>query len=195
MTHFWCLVSVFLIVYFLNLLFSPVCLRMRSVVLLSLLFFLALSDGANRQNNKRYAEFKKKHILPTDFQTDVKAAWVDHLRNNHLCGRTEVQSFIKDTEENIKQICNGAGKNTTDNYYKSTNLFQVYNIESKNISTDASEWECIIEKCRTAKFYIIVDCQNKLPVHYHDQHIERNKSAYPCYYTAWFNFITVGVKD
>lgn len=183
MTHFWCLVSVFLIVYFLNLLFSPVCLRMRSAVLLSLLFFLALSDGANRQNNNRYAEFKKKHILPTDFQTDNEAAWVDHLVNNRLCGRTEVQSFIKDTEENIKQICNDAGEQTKDNYTKSTNLFQVFKIESRNETSNMS-WNCIIDKCRTAKYNVIVQCEDKLPVHYHDQHIERNKSAYPCYYTA-----------
>lgn len=176
--NFWCLVSVFLIVYFLNLLFSPVCLRMRSTVLLSLLFLLALSDGANR--NYRYAEFKKKHILPTDFQTSEEAWW-NHLVNNCLCGRTEVQSFIKDTEENIIKICNGAGKKTKDNYTKSTNLFQVFKIESRNETSNMS-WNCIIEKCHTAKYNVIVQCEDNLPVHYHEQHNEMKKNI--CYHTA-----------
>ncbi len=182
MTHFWCLVSVFLIVYFLNLLFSPVCLRMRSAVLLSLLVFLALSDGANRQNNNRYDEFKKKHILPTGFQTNEEAAWWNHLVDNCLCGRTKEQSFIEDTEANIEKICNGAGKKTKDNYFKSTNLFQVYKIASRNETyvTNMS-WNCIIEKCHVAKYYVIVQCEDKLPVHYHDQHIEKNKRPYICY--------------
>ncbi len=180
MTHFWCLVSVFLIVYFLNLLFSPVCLRMRSAVLLSLFFCLALSDGANRQNNNRYDEFKKKHILPNDFQTNDTDAWWNHLVDNGLCGRTKEQSFIKDTEENIIKICNGAGKKTKDNYTKSTNLFQVYKIESRNETLNMS-WNCIIEKCHAAKYYVIVQCEDKLPVHYHDQHIEKRKRPYNCY--------------
>uniref|UniRef100_A0A672KFD1 Ribonuclease A-domain domain-containing protein n=1 Tax=Sinocyclocheilus grahami TaxID=75366 RepID=A0A672KFD1_SINGR len=139
---------------------------MRSVALLSLLFILALSDGADRQKNDRYAEFKKKHILPTDFQTDNKIAWVEHLVNNDLCGRTSVQSFIKDSEENIKLICNGSGTKTRDNYIKSTNLFQVYNITSEKSTSQMLEWECKVN-CSTAKYHVIVECQNNLPVHYH----------------------------
>lgn len=154
---------------------------MRSAVLLSLLFFLALSDGVNVQNNDRYAEFKKKHILPTDFQTKDEAAWCNHLVDNCLCGRVKEQSFIKDTEENIIKICKGAGKKTNDNYTKSTNLFQVYNIESRN-ETSQMSWKCIIDKCRTAKYYVIVQCEDKLPVHYHDHHIEKNKRPDICYY-------------
>ncbi len=161
----------------------PVCLRMRFAVLLSLLVFLALSDGANRQNNNRYDEFKKKHILPTDFQTNDTDAWRNHLVDNCLCGRTRQQSFIEDTEENIKQICNGAGTIIKDNYTKSTNLFQVYKIESRNETLNMS-WNCIIEKCHAAKYYVIVQCEDRLPVHYHDQHIEKNKRPYICYYTA-----------
>ncbi|KAI2663076.1 Angiogenin [Labeo rohita] len=136
---------------------------MRSAVFLSLLFILALSVESERQSNDRYAEFKKKHILPADFQTDNETVWVNYLVNNSLCGRTETQSFIKDTEENIKQICNGASEKTNDNYDRSTKLFHVYMIESKNNTTDALEWECIIEKCSQVNTSITVKCENNLP--------------------------------
>lgn len=167
---------------------------MRSEALLSLFFILALSDGADRQQNERYAEFKKKHILPANFQTDNEAAWVKHLENNDLCGRTPVQSFIKDSEENIKRICNDLGTETKDGYNKSTNYFQVYNIKSENRTSQMLEWVCNVS-CTTAEYHVIVECDNeKLPVHYHAQHIEKNKKPRPCYYTAWFDFITVGVN-
>lgn len=150
--------------------------RMRSEALLSLLFILALSDGAD--HNDRYDEFKRKHILPTGFQTDNETVWVDYLVRNDLCGRTPVQSFIKDSEENVTQICSGAGTKTKHNYIKSTNLFQVYMIKSKK---NMSEWKCI-EKCHTAKYSVIFECENNLPVHYHDQHIEKDKNPYLCCY-------------
>ncbi|XDV19335.1 hypothetical protein PO909_024822 [Leuciscus waleckii] len=80
------------------------------------------------------------------------------------------------------QICNGAGQNIEKNYYKSTELFQLYMIESKNITKETLEWECIIVKCRTARYYVIVECVEHLPVHYHGQRIEKGKTPYPCYY-------------
>uniref|UniRef100_A0A8C1PL88 Uncharacterized protein n=1 Tax=Cyprinus carpio TaxID=7962 RepID=A0A8C1PL88_CYPCA len=103
--------------------------------------------------------------------------------DNDLCGRTPVQSFIKDSEENIKRICNDLGTETKDGYNKSTNYFQVYNIKSENRTSQMLEWVCNVS-CTTAKYYVIVECQNKLPVHYHAHHIEKNKKPRPCYYTA-----------
>lgn len=156
-------------------------LRMRSA-LLSLLFILALSDGADHQNNDRYAEFKRKHILPAGFQTDSETAWVKHLEDNTLCERTPVQSFIDDTIDKVTQICNGTGQKIEKNYYKSTELFQLYMIKSKNTTKETLDWKCIIEKCRTARYYVIVECEEKLPVHYDNQRIEKGKKEYPCYY-------------
>ncbi len=76
---------------------------MRSAVLLSLLVFLALSDGANRQNNNRYDEFKKKHILPTGFQTNEEAAWWNHLVDNCLCVELKNSPSLRTLKQVLKK--------------------------------------------------------------------------------------------
>uniref|UniRef100_A0A8C0Y0Z0 Uncharacterized protein n=1 Tax=Cyprinus carpio carpio TaxID=630221 RepID=A0A8C0Y0Z0_CYPCA len=124
---------------------------MRSATLLSLLFILALSDGADCQD---FEEFKRKHILPTKFLTkkvDLDV-WVKYLLKNKLCGRTEMQSFIKSNEENIKKICNGSGS-VSGNYTKSKDLFEVYLVKSSK----GIQPKCIITKCTLGNYYVIND--------------------------------------
>lgn len=65
--------------------------RMRSEAL-SLLFILALSDGAD--HNDRYNELKRRHILPLNFDTGSGNYWVNHLVNNNLCDVGSLSSFI-----------------------------------------------------------------------------------------------------
>ncbi|KAF4114315.1 hypothetical protein G5714_004538 [Onychostoma macrolepis] len=146
---------------------------MRSAAPLLLLFILALSDAAECQS---FPEFKRKHILPTQFKTKDIRAWRKHLLKNKLCERTETQSFIKSSEENIKQICNGSGEKKN-NYTKSTDLFEVYIVKSSK----GIEPKCIVENCTSGKYNVIVKCEMYLPVHYHGQYIDMNTSPQPCF--------------
>lgn len=147
---------------------------MRSAALLSLLFILALSDGADCQD---FEEFKRKHILPTSFRTKKGdlGVWGKYLLKNKLCGRIEMQSFIKSSEENIKQICNGSGS-VSGNYTKSKDLFEVYLVKS----SEGINPKCIVTSCTLGNYYVIVKCENKKPVHYESQEIEQNTYPQPC---------------
>uniref|UniRef100_A0A672KDS4 Ribonuclease A-domain domain-containing protein n=1 Tax=Sinocyclocheilus grahami TaxID=75366 RepID=A0A672KDS4_SINGR len=146
--------------------------------LLSLLFILALSDGADCQNFK---EFKRRHILSTTFKTKNEADWVKYLLGNELCGRTKMQSFIKSSEAKIEQICNGSGS-VSGSYTKSTDVFEVYLVKS----SEGIHPKCIINNCSSGKYNVIVKCENNLPVHYERQDIEQNTRPQPCFQRALF---------
>lgn len=145
---------------------------MRSAALLSLLIILALRDGVDCQSFK---DFRQKHILSTIFKTKNIADWRKYLWDNNLCERTEVQFFIKSSENNIEQICKGSGIDIG-NYTESTDFFQVYIVES----TEGIK-ECNINNCTSGTYNVIVKCNKKLPVHYHGQRIKENTGPQPCF--------------
>lgn len=101
--------------------------------------------------------------------------WGKYLLKNKLCGRIEMQSFIKSSEENIKQICNGSGS-VSGNYTKSKDLFEVYLVKS----SEGINPKCIVTSCTLGNYYVIVKCENKKPVHYESQEIEQNTYPQPC---------------
>ncbi|KAA0703614.1 hypothetical protein E1301_Tti015540 [Triplophysa tibetana] len=137
---------------------------MRSATLLSLLIVLAFSDGADCQNFKT---FKEKHIIPANLKTKIKNDWNTYLVKKNLCGREPQQSFIKGTEDDIKQICNGSGKNDG-NYTKSNTFFEVYCVESsKEIKKNKEKkGRCNITGCTSGTYHVTVKCEKNLPVHY-----------------------------
>ncbi len=148
---------------------------MRSAALLSLLIILALRDGVDCQSFK---DFQQKHILPNNFKTKNAADWMKYLWDNNLCERTEVQSFIKSSENNIEQICKGSGIDIG-NYTESTNFFQVYIVKSTREIN-----ECTINSCTSGTYNVFVKCEKQLPVHYHVQSIKENTRPQPCFQRA-----------
>lgn len=156
------------------LLFSPVCLRMRSVALL-LVFILALSDAADCQS---FTEFQKKHILPIQFNTKDILAWRKHLLKNKLCERTETQSFIKSRQENIKQICTGSGEKKKRTIPKVQISLKCTLLKALREQNHSLSLETVLQ---ANIMYIIVKCEKNLPVHYHGQHIDMNTSPQPCF--------------
>lgn len=155
---------------FLNLLFSPLFLRMRSEALLSLLFILALSDGAlTVRDRSKFDQFMRKHALLTQINTSDRRAWLSYMLYNKLCDRSHRYSFIQDSEENITEICNKLGRYTTGNLFISTRRFRVYMVDC--VRTGGQR---VIEGCTTGLYHVTVGCQfffqtQILPVHYEGQ--------------------------
>uniref|UniRef100_A0A8C1WDD9 Uncharacterized protein n=1 Tax=Cyprinus carpio TaxID=7962 RepID=A0A8C1WDD9_CYPCA len=128
-------------------------------------------------NCQSFKEFMRKHILPTSFKTNKGdlGVWGKYLLKNKLCGKIEKQSFIKSSEKNIKQICNGSGS-VSGNYTKSKDLFEVYRVKS----SEGIKPKCIVTSCTSGKYNVFVKCENKEPVHYGHQEIEQNTYPQPC---------------
>ncbi|XDV19336.1 hypothetical protein PO909_024823 [Leuciscus waleckii] len=146
---------------------------MRSEALLSLLFILALSDRADCQN--QYDRFKRRHILPNKFNTRNMNPWVNHLMNNNLCGQT-MSSFVPSNQENnIIEICRGAGIRQQGNLFISIRHFPVYIVTSHR-----EQQMCVINECTVGDYIVIVACDGDLPAHYHGQEDEIGQIVH-CY--------------
>lgn len=140
---------------------------MRSAALLSLLFILTLSDGAVGQETP-YARFKKRHILPIRFNINDLP---NYLWQNKLCiheYKTTEISLIRENENDVIEICSGAGEPMGGNYYRSRLHLHLYSVTSYPSSSDN---QCIIYKCTEGKYLVTVACNNATgePVHYETQ--------------------------
>lgn len=93
-----------------------------------------------------------------------------YLEKYHLCGRTEVQSFIEDGEGQVQQICGSTGRRVKGATGKKGNLcisksiMTVYNV--KSVKNPA----CKVNSAELRKHKVVVACNKVqkrcLPVHY-----------------------------
>jgi len=145
---------------------------MRSAVLLVLLVSLMFTDARSpcerSSNNNAYNQFRYKHILSYDFDTDSQDAWAKYLLEKGLCGRRPIQSFLRKNNVNsIINICNGKGIRDRDNLCTSKDKFTVYTVQSKEYGNQCRVFLEAIER------YVVVACDvidnQCLPVHYETQ--------------------------
>ncbi|MEQ2213883.1 hypothetical protein XENOCAPTIV_022702 [Xenoophorus captivus] len=141
----------------------PVCL------LVCLLLVQVVAPETTEESEKRFREFVRQHIIeamePNDCTTVManrsitkKVRTKDRTKTNETKGPKKTNTFIIANENEVKAICHGQ---TGPKKIRSANKF---NITVCNL-TDEGRYE------GTKKYYqiIVVECENNLPVHFHDQ--------------------------
>ncbi|MEQ2226641.1 hypothetical protein ILYODFUR_029335, partial [Ilyodon furcidens] len=85
-----------------------------------------------RSNNQNaYKNFERNHILPSNFQTDLRSAWQRHVKELGRC-RVATQTFISQSNAHlVVSICNGKGWNQQGNLCTSNSKIPVFLVKVK----------------------------------------------------------------
>ncbi|CAG5929487.1 unnamed protein product, partial [Menidia menidia] len=114
--------------------------QMNVAILITVMSTLALAlilDGAGAYNcrpcqrnydNNAYNNFVRKHILQESFDRRSKSEWEGYIDRRGLCDRP-YQTFIRSQDKrSVERICNGGGRQRSNNLCTSTSSIRVYDI-------------------------------------------------------------------
>ncbi|KAM9717383.1 uncharacterized protein ACNS7B_021053 [Menidia menidia] len=148
---------------------------MNVAILITVMSTLALAlilDGAGAYNsdpcqrnydNNAYNNFVRKHILQESFDRRSKSEWEGYIDRRGLCDRP-YQTFIRSQDKRrVERICNGGGRQRSNNLCTSTTSIRVYDISVRPN-------DCKVTNIQTNRRYPVVACDNVAnqcrPVHY-----------------------------
>ncbi|KAF4115061.1 hypothetical protein G5714_002550 [Onychostoma macrolepis] len=136
-----------------------------SVIVLLLLSVSSFTHGQSAYIRARYQKFLNQHLAPfvnREMCTDV-------IRNRNIVSETggckPVNTFIQANENQITAVC-GRNNRLNNNLFQNNQQFSVVTCNLRS-----GQWpNCVYDTGRLSTRYIVLACEQGLPVHYEIVH-------------------------
>lgn len=140
-----------------------------TVIVLLLLSVSSFTHGQPEHIRARYQKFLNQHLAPfvnREMCTDV-------IRNRNIVSETggckPVNTFIQANENQITAVC-GRNNRLNNNLFQNNQRFSLV-----TCSLRSGQWpNCVYDTGRLSTLYIVLACEQGLPVHYERSTVQMN---------------------